>query len=57
MRLVIGQDLPISASSSGSLSGTTSTFAKHANVEVSIMVDLTGSMGQSVGGSTKIAAH
>lgn len=58
MNFIIAQNLSVGASTSASpTSSATSTMASsHTNVEVAMMVDLTGSMGQSVGGTTKIAA-
>ena len=53
---ILGQHLQLSATSSASLSGTTTTNTTHKKAEVAMMIDLTGSMGSTVNGTTKIAA-
>jgi len=54
--MVTGSHLKVGTTAAADLSGETLTSASQKLLEVGIMVDLTGSMGQTVSGMTKIAS-
>lgn len=56
LQLVTGSHLKVGTTATADLSGETLTSPTQKQLEVGIMVDLTGSMGATVNGMTKIAA-
>lgn len=56
LQLVTGSHLKVGTTATADLSGETLTSTTQKQLEVGIMVDLTGSMGATVNGMTKIAA-